>query len=113
MYKRLVICFLTVIFLLHLIFANDIIDERNSELFFESFSNITSFFSTLLGYMMLFVMIFAGIRFSYATDIEQKNKAKNMLIYAGIGFILFIVLPIFLELPFSINQTLSEELYQD
>ena len=94
-----------------LVFANSPIDEQESNKFFLATDTLFNYLSIFSGIAMFVVMVISGLKYAWGSSLEKRQEAKRMFIMAIIGFLLFIVLPVFLDLPFAINDAISVELF--
>ena len=94
-----------------LVFASSPINEQESNKFFSATEILFNYLSVFSGIAMFIVMVWSGLKYAWGSSLEKRQEAKRMFIMAIIGFLLFIVLPVFLDLPFAINDAISIELF--
>ncbi len=111
MLKRIIVGIFILMNLFSLVYANSPINDNEANQFFSTTDTLFSYLSVFSGMIMFCVMVWSGLKFSFASSLEKRQEAKRMFIMAIIGFLLFIVLPVFLDAPFAINEAISADLF--
>lgn len=111
MFKKIFLIGFILLNLFSLVFANSPINEQESNKFFSATDTLFNYLSIFSGIAMFVVMVWSGLKYAWGSSLEKRQEAKRMFIMAIIGFLLFIVLPLFLDLPFAINDAISVELF--
>lgn len=110
MFKKISLIFMF-LFFISIGFSQTPINENESDEFFNMTNTLFNWLNMFVGMLMFFVLVFSGLKFSMSKSLEERQSAKRMLVMGVVGFILFLIIPVFLEAPFAINEAISQELF--